>query len=161
MIYSISQSGPILINITFITDNTVSAGGAVVQADFEDALEAAFNDGGSGPWLAYMNSANLQVVKNFYDSSSFLRVDPTQTVVGMNVERILTPFGHVDLVLDRDAPSDKIYIVDPRHAGYLTYFPFSWHELGLDGDYHKAEVVGEFTLAVRQDKAHAAITAIS
>jgi hypothetical protein len=146
---------------TFITDNTVNAGGAVTQADFEDAVEAAYGDGGSGPWNAFCSPANMQVIKNFYDSSDFLRVDRGTTTVGMVIETVVTPFGPVNLVMDRWAPNGSIYIVDGNHAGMLTYYPFTQEPLAKGGDYEKGQVVGEFTLCVRQDKAHAVITGIS
>jgi hypothetical protein len=146
---------------TFITDNTINAGGAVTQADFEDALEAAFNDGGYGPWAAFCSPSNMQVIKNFYDSSNFLQVSREETTAGMVIQDIVTPFGNVSLVMDRWAPSGTIYIVDPEHAGMLTYYPFTQEPLSKGGDYEKGEVVGEFTLCVRQDKAHAVITGIS
>lgn len=145
---------------TFITNNTVSAGGAITQADFEDALKAAYDDGGM-PSLAFCSPANMQVIKNFYDNSLFLRVDPEQRAAGMVIDTIRTPFGDVSLVMDRWAPSGSVYIVDPAHAGLSTYRPFGVEPLAKGGDYEKEEVVGEFTLCVRQDKAHAVITAIS
>lgn len=146
---------------TFITNNTISAGGAIVQADFEDALEAAYNDGGYGPWLAFCSSANMQVIKNLYDSSTVLNVSRDETTLGMVIHDVVTPFGNVKLVMDRWAPSAQVYIVDPKNAGLLTYYPFTQDPLAKDGDYEKGEVVGEFTLCVRQDKSHAAIVSIS
>jgi hypothetical protein len=145
---------------TFITDNTVSAGGAITQADFEDALEAAYSDGGK-PSLAFVSSANMQVIKNFYDSSLFLTVNPDQREVGMVIDTVRTPFGDVSLVMDRWAPSGSVYIVDPAHVGLSTYRPFQVEPLAKTGDYEREQVIGEFTLCVRQDKAHAVISAIS
>jgi len=146
---------------TFITDNAIAAGGAIVQADFEDALEASYNDGGSGPWVAFCAPANMQVIKNFYDTSTMLQVSRDETTAGMVIQDILTPFGTVKLVMDRHAPTDKVYIVDPKHAGFATLRPFAWEPLAKAGDYDTSEVVGEFTFCVRQDKAHAVITGIS
>ena len=145
---------------TFVTDNTVSAGGAVVQADFEDALEAAYTDGGK-PGLALVSPANMQVIKNFYDSSLFLRVERAENVAGVKIDRVLTPFGEIDLLMDRWAPSGSIFILDPAHVGFATYFPFTQEPLAKTGDYERGQVVGEFTLCVRMDKAHAVISAIS
>lgn len=146
---------------TFITNNTVNAGGAIVQDDFDDATEAAFNDGGLGPWKAFLSPANMQVAKGLLDSASYLRYGRDETGIGMRIEQIVTPFGDVDLVLDRWSPSSKIYLVDVNHAGMLTFHPFMFEPLAKDGDYEKAEVVGEFTYCIRQDKAHAVITGIS
>ena len=146
---------------TFITNNTVSAGGAVTQADFQNALKAAWEDGGEGPWNAYMTSTNKQVIAAFYDNSAFLRVDRQEGTVGMVIDTIHTDWGDVNLIMDRHAVSDKIWIVDPKHAGFVTFRPFAWDPLAKTGDKDTSEVVGEFTFCVRNDKAHALISAIS
>lgn len=150
--YYINQSG----------GNTVSAGGAVTQADFEDALELAYADGGS-PSVAVVSPANMQVIKGFYDSSSFLRVERSETTVGMVVERILTPFGEVELLMSRYQPNATIPIIDPMHfSGPMVVTPFQREILARDGTYTKAQVVGRFTQMVRHGlTAHAAIIAIS
>ena len=145
---------------TFITTNKVS-GTSLTQAAFEDAVEAAFNAGGYGPWIAPVNSVNYQKIKNFYDSSLFLRVDTSQTEVGMEITSIKTPFGRVSLLLDRWALSGTIPIVDVAHAGLMTYRPFTQEALAKTGDSMKGEVIGEFTMCLRQDKAHALLTSVT
>lgn len=146
---------------TFITDNTVNAGGTVVQADFENAALAAFSDGGVGPWIAPTAPAVLQDVKNLYDSSLLLRVGREESTIGMVVDRVVTPYGDVDLLRDRWAPVARLNMIDVGHAGLLTYYPFTMEPLAKTGDFDVGEVVGEFTLCVRQDKAHAAITGVT
>lgn len=141
--------------------NTVSAGGAVTQAHFEDALEAAFGDGGK-PSIALVSPANMQVIKNFYDSSTVLRVANTDSVVGMSINRVHTPFGDVDLLMDRWQPSAEIWLLDEAHVGAITFYPFTMEPLAKSGDYEKGEVVGEFGLVVRHAAtAHAGIISIS
>lgn len=144
----------------FVTTNKVS-GATLAQSQFENAVMSAYTAGGSGPWQAYCAPANLQKVKNFYDSSNFLRVDRTENTAGMVIERILTPYGEVDLVLDRWAKTTEIPLIDPKHAGFLTLYPFTQEGLAKTGDFELSEVVGEFTLALRQDKAHAMLTNVS
>lgn len=143
---------------TFITDNLVDFGAAITQSAFENAVKAAYNDGGGPRWVAFLSPDNLQTVKNIYDSSVYLRVDRSETAIGMTIETVRTPFGDVSLMLDRWATDTEVWIVDPNHAGMLTYYPFSEEMLAKDGDYVKGEVVGEFTFLLRQDKAHAALT---
>jgi hypothetical protein len=145
---------------TFITDNKVSGAG-LTQAAFENAVKAAYSDGGNGPWIAVCHPDMLQKVKNFYDSSNFLRVSPDETVVGMVVDTVRTPFGDVKLLLDRWQLSSLIPIIDPKHAGFITFDPFFQEPLAKDGDATKGEVIGEFSLCIRQDKAHAMLTACS
>lgn len=144
----------------FVTDNKVS-GATLAQSQFENAVKAAYADGGNGPWAAFCSPNNLQKVKNFYDSSNFLRIDRSESTVGMVIERVLTPYGSVDLVLDRWAKDAQIAILDPMHVGFKTLYPFTQEPLAKSGDYDKSEVVGEFTLCLRQDKAHAALTNVS
>lgn len=144
----------------FVTTNKLS-GASLAQSQFENAVMSAYTAGSSGPWQAYCAPANLQKVKNFYDSSNFLRVDRTESTAGMVIERILTPYGSVDLVLDRWAKTTEIPLIDPKHAGFVTLYPFTQEALAKSGDYDKSEVVGEFTLALRQNAAHAILTAVS
>lgn len=146
---------------TFVTNNAINSGSAAVtQAKFENALKAAYLDGGK-PSKAFVSPTNMQVIKNFYDSANFLRVDTKEKTVGMTIEKIITPYGTVDLIMDRWAPDSTIYILDPEHVGFITYYPFTSEPLAKTGDYQRGEVVGEFTLCVRMDKAHAVITTIA
>ena len=142
----------------FVTDNVVDYGAALQQTNFEAAVKSAYEDGGTGPWVAGCSPTNLQTIKNFYDSSSFLRVDPSQSQVGMVIDEIITPYGNVKLLLDRWMIDGKIPVLDPKHAGMLTLRPFTQEPLAKAGDSIKGEVVGEFTLCIRQDKAHALLT---
>jgi hypothetical protein len=144
----------------FVTDNLIS-GSTLAQSQFENAVKAAYQDGGMGPWTAPCHPDNLQKIKNFYDASNFLRVDRTEQTVGMVIERILTPYGSVDLLLDRWAKTTEIPILDPQHVGFKTLYPFTGEPLAKSGDYDLSEVVGEFTLCLRQDKAHAMLTNVS
>jgi hypothetical protein len=141
--------------------NTVSAGGAVTQATFEDALEAAYLDGGK-PRVAFVSPANMQVIKNIYDRSNFLRVERTETTIGMTVNEVVTPFGKVDLVLNRWMPDSYVPIIDPDHFAILAFEEFSEEELAKTGDYVRGQIVGEFTCLVRHPQhAHAEIISIS
>lgn len=144
----------------FVTTNKLS-GATLAQSQFENAVLSAYNSGGTGPWLAFCNPVNIQKIKNFYDTSTLLRVDRTETTVGMNVTQIETPFGSVKLVMDRWAPTSIIPLIDEKHAGYVTYSPFTQEPLAKTGDADRVEVVGEFSFCLRQEKAHAILTNVS
>ena len=144
----------------FITNNKQS-GASLAQSQFEAAVQASYEDGGTGPWTALLSPTNMVKVKNFYDSSNFLRVNRGESTVGMVIDSIMTPFGNVDLVLDRWAKNTEIPLIDAKHAGFRTLYPFTFEPLSKSGDYQRGEVVGEFTLCIRQDKAHALLTNVS
>jgi len=143
---------------TFITDNVVDYGAALQQTNFETAVKSAYEDGGIGPWIGGCSPTNLNTIKAFYDSSNYLRVDPSQSQVGMVIDEIVTPFGNVKLLLDRWMIDSKLPLVDPKHAGFLTLRPFTQEPLAKTGDALKGQVIGEITFCLRQDKAHALLT---
>lgn len=137
------------------TANWVSS---IAQTSFEGAVMKAYEAGGDGPWLAACSPTNLQTIKNFYDNSNFLTVTRDESKVGMVIETIVTPFGNVDLLLDRWMINKRLPIIDPKNAGFLTLRPFTQEPLAKTGDAVKGEVVGEFTFAMRQGKSHAMLT---
>jgi len=145
---------------TFITDNLVS-GSTLAQSQFEDALEAAYNDGGGNHFVAICSPASFQGIKNFYDDSAYLRIGPEQTTVGMQIKNVLTPFGMVDLVLDRWQLNTLIPLIDVNNMGMLTLRPWQVEPLAKTGDSEKQQLIGEFTLCVKQDKSHAMLTNVS
>lgn len=146
---------------TFITANSAS-GATLTKTKFEDAVQLAWADGGQGPWLAPVTGDNLQIIFGFYETSSYLRIDRTETEIGMErVVAIHTPFGDVIPLLDRWAESGTIYLVDLNEVGTLTYDAFEQQPLAIDGDYQKGQVIGEFTFVCRQDNAHSKLTSVA
>ncbi len=144
-----------------VTTNLLS-GASLAQSQFENAVMSIYKAGGSSRLLAFVAPENYQKVKNWYDVNSlYFRIDRSETQVGMIINSVLTPFGEVALVLDRWATTSEIAIIDPNHAGMLTYYPFTREPLAKTGDYEREQVVGEFTFCLRQQKAHALLTAVS
>jgi hypothetical protein len=144
----------------FITTNKLS-GASLAQSQFENAVLSCYTAGEMGPFQAYCAPANMQKIKNWYDATTILRVQRTETTVGMKIIRVETPFGDVDLIMTRWAPTTVIPIVAPKHAGFKTFYPFTQKPLAVTGDYERSEVVGEFTFCLRQNAAHALLTAVN
>ena len=145
---------------TFITDN-LADGSSLTVGKIEDALELAYNDGGGGEFGAVVNPATYQKIKNLYDSSAFVRYAPEQNRFGTLVDKIVTPFGNVSFTLDRWQISTLIPMLRLENIGMLTLRPWQVEDLAKTGDARKSELIGEFTLCVRQDKSHALLTAVS
>jgi hypothetical protein len=144
----------------FVTTNKAS-GASLTQAKIESAIMSAYNNGSGGPWLLIAAPSNALKIKNLYDSSTVLRIDRTETTLGMNLTAITTPFGDAVIVIDRWCPSTLMPILDAKHVGLKTFYPFTQSMLAITGDYERSEVVGEFTFCLRQEKAHAFLTAVS
>lgn len=143
--------------------NTVSAGGAVTQADFEDTLEAIYNDSAAMNFVAVVNPANMQVIKNWYDSTSYLRIPRTETTAGMVINTVVTPFGTVELLMDRHQPAATIPILNPEHFAILAFDNWFVENLAKTADTATPQqLVGEFTCLVRHPlEAHGMVIAIS
>jgi len=145
----------------FITDNTVAAGGAIAKADIDNLMEAIMLDGGY-PDLLVMNPRVANDLRGLLDSSSFVRVGQDENKLGLDaIERVMTQYGELELVMDRWCPTDTAYILQSDKIGFYTLRPFETYELARSGDSLKGEVIGEVSLLVANDKAHGTITGIT
>ncbi len=146
---------------TFITDNTVNAGGGVAKSDVDIAMEYVYLDGGN-PDLLVLNPSVARDVKDLIDTSSYVNLAYENTQIGMQpVQRFVTQYGALQIVMSRFCPVSLAFVVDSRKVGLYTLRPFTWKELAVTGDSKKSEVVGEFSLMVANDKAHGKIYGIT
>lgn len=146
---------------TFITDNTVAAGGAIAKTHVDGLAEKIRLDGGS-PDLLVINPAVANDLRAILDTSSFVNLTQENSVFGMQaIQQVRTQYGAMQLVESLWCPVSTAYMLDSRKAGFYQLRPLAWHPLAKTGDSRKAEVVGEFTLLVANDKAHGKITGIT
>jgi hypothetical protein len=146
---------------TFITDNTVNAGGGIAKSDVDIAAEYVYLDGGN-PDLLAINPAVARDLKDLIDTSSYVRLAYENNQIGMQpVQRFVTQYGPLQIVMSRFCPVGQAYVLDSRKVGLYTLRPFAWHEIAKVGDSDKGEVVGEFSLLVANDKSHAKIYGIT
>lgn len=140
--------------LTFVTDNSVNAGGAIAKSDVDNLAEAILLDGGN-PDLLVLNPSVANDIRGLIDSSSFVRVDQENTQFGMApITRIATQYGFLRLVESRWCPLATAFMLDSAKVGFYTLRPFFMKPLAVTGDSQKGEVVGEFSLLVANDKAH-------
>lgn len=146
---------------TFVTDNTVAAGGAIAKSDIDNLAEYILLDGGS-PDLLVVNPSVANDIRSLIDSSSFVRVDQENTQFGMlPITRVATQYGLLRLVESRWCPVATSWMLDSRKVGYYTLRPFASKALAVTGDSVKGEVVGEFSFLVANDRAHGFISGIT
>jgi hypothetical protein len=145
----------------FITDNTVAAGGAIAKSHIDSLMEEIIMDGGY-PDLLVMNPRVANDLRGLLDSSSFVRVSQDENKLGLDaIERVMTQYGELELVMDRWCPTSTAYVLQSDKLGFYTLRPFETYELARSGDSIKGEVVGEVSLLVANDKAHGKITGIT
>lgn len=156
--------------------NTVSAGGAVTEADFLDVMQAIYLDGGN-PRLALMSPANKRAISNLNNIDARHIVTRTENKLGFVVDGLETDFGQLEFMTSRLMPSDRIFILDPDHYSgpitlqppsengsqpYSTEAPFQGKFLGETGAASAVMTQAIVTQIVRYgSKAHGAIIGIS
>lgn len=146
---------------TFITDNTVAAGGAIAKTHVDSLAEKIRLDGGM-PDLLVLNPSIANDLRALLDTSSFVNLTQENTMFGMMpITGVRTQYGILRLVESLWCPSSTAYMLDSRKVGFYLLRDFGWKPLATDGDSRKAEVVGELTLLVANDKAHGKITGIT
>jgi hypothetical protein len=75
----------------------------------------------------------------------------------------LSDFGQLDVVIDRFASDDRVYLLDSDYASICT-LPnrnFTVQEMAKTGDSEKFQIITEFTLKVSAPKAHGAVYNLS
>jgi hypothetical protein len=77
------------------------------------------------------------------------------------VERVVTQYGELELVMDRWCPTGTAYVLQSDKVGFYALRPMTAYELAKVGDSIRGEVVSEYSLLVANDKAHGKITGIT
>jgi len=155
----------------FITTNTAT-GATLTQAILDSAMMSCYKGGSGGQMIAAVSPEIMLKIKNFVDyygttAVPVFTIPRTENTLGMTVNNIVSPFGNIALILDRWAAkptataSSVLPIVDPNNVGMVTLYPFTQEPLAKVGDSERVQLVGEFTLAVRQEKTHAFLTAVT
>lgn len=146
---------------TFIADNMINAGGPIAKAHVDAAMEETFMDGGH-PDILLMNPRVSNDLRALLDNSNFVRVRQDEKQLGIRaIEKVITQYGELELVMDRWCPTTDAYLLDSGKAGFYTLRSFEMKELARAGDSLKGEVVGEFSLLLANDAAHGKITGIT
>lgn len=136
---------------TFATTSTNLSSAALTQKDLEDLIEDIWGLGGH-PDLIICNSFLKRKISGFYAPS--VRTERDESRGGMAITSVETDFGTLDILMSRWCPSSKLYVVEKQYLGFLAYEPFFQEPLAKVGDSIRGQVVGEYTLIVRNAGAH-------
>jgi hypothetical protein len=146
---------------TFIASNSVAAGGTIAKADVDSLMEELIMAGGY-PDLLVMNPRVANDLRSLLDNSNFIRVSQDENKLGVDaIERVMTQYGELELVMDRWCPLDTAYVLQSDKIGFYGLRPFEAYPLSRSGDSLKGEVIGEFSLLVANEQAHGMITGIT
>ncbi|WP_313640085.1 DUF5309 family protein [Paenibacillus sp.] len=141
----------------FITTNVDTVGGALTLPSINNLAQKVYDAGG------FANGGNYKIMVAAKQKVALSALDTTKVVLtraentrGQVVDNIVTDFGQFEIVLNQNLASDELFLVDANRLGIhpLATREFGHTYLGLVGDSMKGQIVGEYTLALEQEKAH-------
>lgn len=136
----------------------------------ETVMQAAYEDGGN-PSLMVMSPIQKRkfstaAITSQGTSTINNQVNMTTPKAGTSVSSIsvfLSDFGQLDTVVDRFMPNERVYLLDPEFAEYVTLpgRDFVKQDLAKEGDSTRGFVLSEFSMQISAPKAHGAIYALT
>lgn len=141
---------------SFITTNTVSNTVANAKAAVNSLARKCFDQGGT-PRTLYASAGVKQALSLNYDPALRI-VDRSDAEGGFVVDRLLTDFGLIDVVVDRHFPVTKALLLQEEFDRIRTFDGYFHEMLAKTGDGDKGEIVGEFSLEVKNQQAQGVLT---
>jgi len=139
---------------------------AMTLAQIDTAMQAAYTDGGQ-PNMLVVSPAKKAAFSDLNSGSVATNqinyTAPREAAIVGSVSLYLSDFGQLDVVIDRFASDDRVYLLDSDYASVCT-LPnrnFTVQDLAKTGDSEKFQIITEWTLKVSAPKAHAAVYDLS
>ena len=137
---------------------------AFTETMLKNAVKSAYEQGGN-PSVLMVTPTQKQVVSGFAGIAEQRYQAPSNaptTIVGA-ADVYLSDFGTLSVVPNRfmsadgDDNGEVSFVLDPEYASFAYLRPFATNELAKTGDSEKTQLLVEYTLEVKNEKAHAII----
>ena len=137
---------------------------AFTETMLKNAVKSAYEQGGN-PSVLMVTPTQKQVVSGFAGIAEQRYQAPSNaptTIVGA-ADVYLSDFGTLSVVPNRFMSADAndngevAFVLDPEYASIAYLRPFATNELAKTGDSEKTQLLVEYTLEVKNEKAHAII----
>jgi hypothetical protein len=145
-----------------ITTNAYAKSGAYLTEEFIlTALNDCWTQGGQ-PTHIVSGAFQRRQMNKFLDSMRL--TTRTDRVAGAVVDTYTSTFGTVDLLLDRNMPTDTVLLIE---KGRIGFGPLRDHALRVvdiaqtTGTKNTKQLLGQYTAEVRNQNAHAKITGLA
>ncbi len=142
------------------TNVTDAAGAALTLTHLGDAFQAIYEAGG------FATGGNYKIIVGAKQKRALSAADADKISItrqdngrGQVVDHYLSDFGAAEILLNNNLAPDEVLIVDANRIELkpLQGRDFAHTYMGAKGDYVEGQIVGEFTLKLEQEKAHARI----
>lgn len=148
----------------FIQTNVTNAAGAITIDLLNDISQTVYTNGGfaSGGQYAFIVPAKQK--RKISDlQNDKLRIVQSENSRGQVVEKIQNDFGMFPVIMNDNLKQDELLFIDTNRVKLRPLGDRGFHHtlLGATGDATRGQVVGEYTLEFRQEKAHARIKGLA
>jgi len=137
---------------TFVTTNITNAASARLNKSMLETLVASIVEDGGKPDTLVVPTFQRRMITQLYgeDQVTYERDERTG---GRRIDYLDLDFCRLEIMWDRLAPTNRIYIVESPKVGWITFDDFAVVDVASLGDYQLKDVVGEFSFAVVNEKA--------
>ena len=150
-----------LVNLV-ASGNVVETKGALTEEHFLDALQKMWEYGAQGEYFSFVNANIKRMINNLAKAGNNVRFlgdnGSMQNVLGIGVQKIVTDFGEISLVLDRYADTKTILTVDLGEVQIAELRGTFYEDLPKAGDYFKGHVLNESTIKLLNSHAGSKIS---
>jgi hypothetical protein len=139
----------------YVTQNTASGTKAEMETKLGDILQAAYGFGAT-PSVLVCSPAIKRAFSQL--NASLVTEERGDTGVGRVKTVYHSDFGDITLVMDRHMPKFKALVLSLEYVKRQVFDNWFFEMLAKTGDSDKGHVVGEFSLKVKNPKAHGVLT---
>ncbi len=131
------------------------------EAALNQALRTIWENSAGNIDLIVVNGSQKRRISSF--AASLQRYAPEDAAFRQTVGVYESDFGVQRVVLSRWVPSDCVLLLDSSRISVLPLSGRSFHykPLAATGDYEKGELIGEYTLELRNEAAHGVIRGLA
>lgn len=140
------------------TNHSAGGAGALTETRLYAIIEDCYDNGGN-PDVIFVNSFQKQKISGFFEDRIRSTIDESRG--GVRISEVETEWGLLKIVMDRWCPADSLYVLESQYVGFVSIDPFFEETLAKVGDATRGQVVGEFSLVVKNESAHGRWTGLS
>lgn len=135
---------------------------ALTETMLKTAIQNVWAEGGD-PKIFMVGPHNKTVASTFAGLAeqriTYNQVKPMKIIATADV--YLSDFGEVSIVPNRFQPENFAFVLDPEYASVSYLRPFRTFDIAKTGDSDKKEMVVEYGLRIKSEKAHSVIANIT
>jgi hypothetical protein len=138
------------------TNNAGDTSTALTRPTIETAFRNIWGYGGK-PDLIICSAWAMTKINSFYEG--FVETERSEARGGSVIRYLNSPVvTDVEIMIDQQCPNTKLYILESDKVGWCTVRPWDVYDMPSLGDYTVNSVLGEYSLVLQNEKAHAIIT---